>query len=144
MKHFMTSRTVSTVVSLSISLLFVFLFGFAGIGKIGPVPEWFVSKFGGTILATFPGIFVSFYSIALFELAIFALVLLSLAKREFLAGNFKPYLFLALSLSLLVFVQLLFGKLLVSELDDVAKLFVYFVGTLICLLSIRFFEKESF
>lgn len=140
----MTSRTVSSLVSLSVTLIFSTIFGFAGINKIGPVPEWFIQSFGESFLATFPGLSISFYSIVIVEVAIFLLLVVSVLRREFLGGNYKPYLISALLLSLFLFVQLTFGQLLINGYNEVPKLFGYFCGTLIALLSIRFFEKESF
>lgn len=138
----MTSRTVSSAVALSISLMFLIIFAFAGINKIGPVPDWFNQSFGGTFLASFPGLSLSYYSIVAIELLIFVLLVVSILRREFLSGNFKPYLVSALLVSLFLFVQLTFGQLLIQ--GDVPKIFIYFSGTLVALLSIRYFEKESF
>ena len=51
---------------LAINLLFLMVWGFAGIDKLrSGVPPWFDGKFGKTILATFPGLTALFWLLAI-------------------------------------------------------------------------------
>lgn len=123
---------------LSILLLFATTWGMAGPGKLlsGP-PEWFSGKFGTTFLATFPGLTVSFYSLALGEVAAAVLALLALLRLEFLPGRSTAFTQWMLVLSLLLFVQLGFGQRLVQEFNSAASLFFYFGATLLALTYVR-------
>ena len=59
---------------LAINLLFLILWGFAGIGKfLNGMPEWFPDKFGPTILGKFPGVTASFWMLAMAEVIGFGL-----------------------------------------------------------------------
>jgi hypothetical protein len=47
---------------LAINILFLILWGFAGLGKlIDGVPPWFEGKFGKTLFASFPGLTATFW-----------------------------------------------------------------------------------
>ena len=128
----MTKSLFTSAVCLAITLLYVILWGLPGIGKLlaGGVPAWFSSTFSPTFLSTFPGLTISFYSIAILETVAAALALTSLLKGEWFKRKSLFFLQASLILSLFIFVQLLFGKALVREFDAIASLFSYFVGTL--------------
>jgi hypothetical protein len=119
---------------LAINLLFLIVWGFTGIGKVldGP-PEWFPEKFGGTILAKFPGLAGTFWLLALGEVLAFGLAGASLVRGEVL-GKRPPVLLAAMLVwSLFIFVQLGFGQWLTSDFAATQQLFMYFCGTLIAL-----------
>lgn len=119
---------------LAINLLFVMVRGFAGIGKlIDGMPTWFGAKFGKTFFATFPGLMVTFWLLAVSELLALVLVFAALVRREFLER--KPAWFLpsALVWSLFVFLQLGFGQWLTGEFNGAFQQFMYFAGTLVAL-----------
>ncbi len=119
---------------LAINLLFLMVWGFTGIGKViaGP-PAWFPEKFGATILASFPGLAVTFWLLALGEVLAFVLAAAALVRGEFL-GRRPPRLLVAMLVwSLFLFVQLGLGQWLTSEFNATQQLFMYFCGTLICL-----------
>lgn len=119
---------------LAITLLFLMVWGFTGLGKvIGGPPEWLVEKFGPTILAKFPGLSATFWLLALGEVLAFGLAAASLVRGEFL-GKRPPMLLAAmLTWSLFIFVQLGFGQWLTSEFNATQQLFMYFCGTLLVL-----------
>lgn len=119
---------------LAITLLFLMVWGFTGLGKvIGGPPEWLVEKFGATILAKFPGLSATFWLLALGEVLAFGLAAASLVRGEFL-GKRPPMLLAAmLTWSLFIFVQLGFGQWLTSEFNATQQLFMYFCGTLLAL-----------
>ena len=119
---------------LAINLLFVMVWGFTGLGKLkSGVPSWFGGKFGGTILAHFPGLTASFWLLAIAETLAFLLALAALLRGDFLGRRPPTLLALMLVWSLFVFVQLGFGQWLTNEFNGTAQLFSYFAGTLIAL-----------
>ena len=119
---------------LAINLLFLMLWGFAGVGKVAQgLPPWFGDKFGQTLLASFPGLTATFWLLTLEELLALALASVALLRGEFLER--RPAIWLALSLawSLFVFVQLALGQWLTADYNGAAQIFAYFSGTLIAL-----------
>jgi hypothetical protein len=117
---------------LAINLMFLIIWGFAGIGKImSGMPGYFPEKFGPTFMAKFPGLAASFWILAIAELIGFALALVALARLEFL----KEPLWLArmLTWSLFVFLMLAFGQWLTNEFTGTFQQFCYFTGTLLAL-----------
>ena len=53
---------------LAINLLFLSIWGFAAISKLmDGIPPWFDGKFGKTFLASFPGLTVTFWALAVSE-----------------------------------------------------------------------------
>jgi hypothetical protein len=124
---------------LSILLLFLVTWGLAGPKKLfsSGVPEWFTGKFGETFLATVPGMWVSFYSVALFETVAALLALIALVRLEFLPRRALDFTYATVVASLLIFVQLGFGMRLVADHAGAASLFFYFGATLVTLLFVR-------
>ncbi len=119
---------------LAINLLFLMVWGFAGLGKVqSGVPSWFGDKFGATILARFPGLTASFWLLTAAELLAFILALVALLRGEFLGRRPLTLLTAMLVWSLFVFVQLGFGQWLTSEYNGTFMLFTYFGITLVCL-----------
>ena len=133
----MSLRATSFVrpgVLLSINLLFLMVWGFAGIGKlIDGVPSWFDGRFGKTFMATFPGLAATFWILAVSELLAFALAGVALLSGEFLGRKPLKFLPLTLAWSLFVFLQLGFGQWLTGEFTGAFQQFVYFSGTLLSL-----------
>jgi hypothetical protein len=119
---------------LAINLLFISVWGFAGISKVmNGMPSWFPGKFGKTFLGSFPGLTATFWILALSELLALALAVVALARVEFLERKSTAILPLMLTWSLFVFVQLGFGQWLTNEFDGAFQQFVYFSGTLLAL-----------
>jgi len=130
----MNLRMIRAGALLAINLVFLSVWGFAGIGKvINGMPAWFPGKFGKTFLATFPGLAVTFWVLALSELLALTLGVIALGRIEFMAR--KPAIFLQamLAWSLFVFVQLGFGQWLTNEFNGAFQHFMYFSGTLVAL-----------
>jgi hypothetical protein len=123
---------------LSILLLFATTWGLAGPGKLASgMPSWFGETFGKTFLATFPGLTLSYYSLAVGETVAFLLALAALVRLEFLPRRSTLVTQVMLVASLLIFVQLGFGQRLVREFDSAANLFFYFGFTLLALSYVR-------
>ena len=119
---------------LAINLLFLMVWGFAGIGKVvSGYPAWFGDKFGKTLLATFPGLTLSYWSLAAAEILAFALAACALLGGEFLGRRAPTKLTWMLVWSLFVFLQLSFGLWLTSDFTGGAQMFAYFAGTLVSL-----------
>jgi hypothetical protein len=134
----------AAVIALVAGLL-IFTWGLTGFGKLfgGGVPEWFTSGFGGTFLASFPGLTISFYSIALLESLAAIIALATFLRLEFLPHRRPIALQTALLLSLLIFVQLGFGKRLVADHDGAHDLFMYAAAALVMLLAVRRLDETS-
>lgn len=119
---------------LAINLLYVMVWGFAGLGKIqSGVPPWFGDKFGATILAKFPGVPASFWLLTAAELLALVLALVALLRGEFLGRRPPTWLTTMLVWSLFVFIQLGFGQWLTAEYNGTFQQFAYFGITLIAL-----------
>ena len=100
-------------------------------------PEWLNQMFAGTFIATFPGVNVAWWLIALVEGLVAVLVIVSIIRLEFVPERRKSWLILALSISLLTYAMLAFGQNLVSDHDGVASLYTYFGATVIMILMVR-------
>jgi len=121
---------------LAINLLFLMLWGFAGIGKfMSGMPPYFTEKFGPTFLGKFPGVPASFWMLAVFEVIGFALGIVALIRLEFL----REPLWLArmLTWSLFTFCMLSFGLWLTNDFNGAFQHFCYFSGT----IAMLFFTK---
>ena len=126
--------TLHRAALLAINLLFLMLWGFAGIGKISAgMPSWFGEKFGRTFLAAFPGLAASFWLLTISELLAFALATAALVRGEFIRQRPPTWLTAMLVWSLFVFVQLAFGQWLTADFNSAFQLFVYFGVTLVVL-----------
>jgi hypothetical protein len=122
---------------LAINLLFLMVWGFAGLGKVlNGIPIWFAPKFGQTVLARFPGLNASFWLLAGSELLAFALASIALLRGEFF-GRRPIFLTSMLVWSLLVFVQLSFGQWLTSDFNATFQQFTYFGVTLFALHFVK-------
>jgi hypothetical protein len=136
------SSLIRTGTLFAILLLFGSMWGLAGLTKLfGGLPPWFAESFGGTFLASFPGLVISFYSLVVFEVMAFVLVLVALVRGEFLPGRSTLITQAMLVVSLLLFVKLGFGQRLIGEFSGAASLFFYFAGTLLALDFVR--KKEE-
>lgn len=125
---------VRSAALLAINLLFLMVWGFAGISKvIDGTPPWFDGKFGRTFLATFPGLTATFWLLAISELLAFALAIVALVRIEFLRQRPAIFLCATLAWSLFVFLQLGFGQWLTADFNGAFQQFMYFTGTLVAL-----------
>ena len=123
---------------LAINLLFLIVWGFAGLGKLlGGIPSWFDGKFGGTILARFPGLTGTFWLLTGAEALAFLLGTIALLRGEFLGRCRPTWLSLMLMWSLLVFVALSLGQWLTSDFNGTFQLFTYFGITLLTLHFVK-------
>lgn len=144
MKSLASDRISRPVVLVLIAILLLITWGLPGVGKLlsGGVPGWFSEQFGKTFLNTFPGLFVSYYSIAVLEALAALAALGSLLRGEFLRQSHPPLLNVALLLSLVLFAQLSFGKQILGDFGGTHDLFMYFAGTLVMLAAVRAFRAS--
>jgi hypothetical protein len=130
----MNSHFLRAGALLAINVLFLVVWGFAGIGKlIDGVPPWFGDKFGPTFLAKFPGLTATFWMLAISEVLAFALAAITLLSGEFLRRKPPVLLQATLVWSLFVFIQLGFGQWLTLEYNGAFQQFMYFSGTMVSL-----------
>jgi len=119
---------------LAINLLFLSVWGFAGISKVmNGMPSYFPGKFGKTFLGSFPGLTATFWLLTLSELLALTLAVVALLRVEFLERKPPAVLPAMLAWSLFVFVQLGFGQWLTNEFNGAFQQFAYFSGTLLAL-----------
>jgi hypothetical protein len=109
----------------------------------GQVPPGFAERFQNTFLASFPGMTVSYYSIAILEAVAGLLALASLASGEFLGRKGAPILKAAALLSTLIFIQLGFGLRLAGDNPGAASLFQYTVGGFVLLLVLDRLDQKK-
>jgi hypothetical protein len=130
---------------LPVYVLFMTTFALAGFGKFagGGVPQWFIDQFGKSFLANFPGLTLSFYSIAGLEVLATLLFVASLLKGELHKPVYPLVLHLALFVSGMVFCQLGFGLRLVGEFQGAFTLFTYTVGTAVAYLYVTSVTNEK-
>ena len=103
----------------------------------GNAPPPIKEQFDGTFFESFPGIDGAWIILGLLQLAIFAVLLVSLARGEFLATRRKPVLLGALALSMLCFALLLFGDVWTNNFEGTASLYAYFGATVVIYLFVR-------
>jgi hypothetical protein len=119
---------------LAINLLYLMVWGFAGISKLTDgIPTWFEGKFGKTLLAKFPGLTATFWILALAEVLAFGLAVVALARLEFRGKGPATILSATLVWSLFVFLMLGFGQWLTGEFNGAFQQFMYFAATLVAL-----------
>ena len=83
---------------LAINLLFLMIWGFAGLGKLFTgIPSYFPEKFGPTFLAHFPGLTGTFWILTLSEVLAFSLAALSLVTGD---AGFMERRFIVLGIAL--------------------------------------------
>jgi hypothetical protein len=123
------------------------LFFYSGKTKLidehGHAPAAIKKQFQGTFVSTFPGINVLWTIIGVLEFGIFALILLSLVRLEFLPRKAKSALLVALSLALFNFACLSFGETTTGQLSGTASLYSYFASTAIIFMLILLLPPRS-
>jgi hypothetical protein len=95
----------------------------------GHMPPPLKKQFDGTFFESVPGLDGAWILLGVAQLAIFAVLVASLARGEFLASRRKPLLLTGLSLAMLVFAGLLFGDIWTNQFDGAASLYAYFGAT---------------
>ena len=132
-------RWARPLLLLAVNLLYLMLWGFAGLSKLrGGEPPWFADKFGPTFLGAIPhGVSLSFWGLAAAECLALGLACVALARGEFLRSRVAPWLTATLLASLGVFLCLGFGLWLTGDFNGGFQQFVYFGLTLVALQQVH-------
>lgn len=122
---------------IGIYLLFALTMGLSCIEKFDPgVPQWFSDTFGGTWVASFPGLTFSWKLVGVLEAAVVVLLIISIVTLEVLPKRRKPWLMLALGVASIVFMILASGQRIAEQFDGAASLFFYFGATMATMLVV--------
>jgi hypothetical protein len=120
---------LDSVKLIPVYLLFIGTFLQASMEKFfsGGVPEWFQKQFSKTFLNAFPGsLAIQYYAIAILEISVVVLFVVSGFRMEFLSGANRDFLKAALILALFTFFALGFGLRMSGDYQGAANLFMYF------------------
>jgi hypothetical protein len=125
---------------IGVYLLVGVLFFYSGKAKLfddkGHAPAAIKQQFAGTFIATFPGVDAARVIIGVLEFVIFLIILLSLARGEFLPHKTKVVLLVALALSLVDYAILSFGETSSGNTKGTASLYTYFGITAVIFLLV--------
>jgi hypothetical protein len=128
-------------------LLVGVLFFYSGKSKLfdddGHAPAPIKQQFQGTFVDTFPGIDVLWVIIGVLEFAVFALMVLSLVRGEFLFRKPKTILLTALALAFFTFACLSFGQTTTGNFAGTASLYAYFASTAIIFMLLALLPPRS-
>ncbi len=102
----------------------------------GHPPAGIVEQFKGTFIDTFPGTHAAWIILGVLEFGVFALMVLSLIRLEFLPHRDKWLLQVALAVSLLTFAALAFGQTVTRNFAGTASLYTYFGATVVILILV--------
>jgi len=102
----------------------------------GHPPQSIVQQFKGTFIDTFPGTHAAWIILGILEFAVFALLLLSLVRLEFLPHRDKWLLQVGLAVALLAFACLAFGQTATKQYSGTASLYTYFGSTVVILILV--------
>ena len=121
-------------------LLVGFLFFYSGKSKLfdddGHAPAPIKQQFQGTFVDTFPGVDALWVIIGVLEFGVFALMLLSLIRAEFLFHKPKTLLLVALAVAFFTYACLSFGQTTTGNLAGTASLYSYFASTAIIFMLV--------
>jgi uncharacterized membrane protein len=121
-------------------LLVGVLFLYSGKSKLfddnGHAPAALKKQFEGTFIDKVPGVDTAWVIIGILELAIVALMVVSIMRGEFLPRRTKSVLLVALALALVTFACLSFGQTSTGNNQGTASLYTYFASTAVILLLV--------
>jgi uncharacterized membrane protein YphA (DoxX/SURF4 family) len=119
------------LILLGVYVLVGVLFFYSGKGKLfddnGDAPPALKKQFQGTFVDKVPGVNAAWVIIGVLELAIVALIIISLLQREFLPSRTTSVLTAALAL--VTFAWLSFGHTSTGNNQGTASLYLYFAST---------------
>jgi hypothetical protein len=102
----------------------------------GKAPAGIKEQFQGTFIDTLPGTDAAWVILGILEFGVFALLLASLIRLEFLPHRDKSLLQVGLSIALLVFACLAFGQTVTKQFAGTASLYTYFGSTVVILILV--------
>jgi hypothetical protein len=93
------------------------------------VPDGITKMFSGTFVSSFPGTGVAWFLVGLLEMAVVALLAVSLIRGEFLPSRTKPWLLTSIALSMFAYAVVAFGDTITNTFAGTASLYTYFATT---------------
>jgi uncharacterized membrane protein YphA (DoxX/SURF4 family) len=133
-------RAAYWLILIGVYLLVGVLFLYSGKSKLfddnGHAPAALKKQFQGTFIDKVPGVDTAWVIIGILELAIVALMVLSIVRGEFLPHRTKSVLLVALAPALVTFACLSFGQTSTGNNQGTASLYVYFASTAVILLLV--------
>jgi hypothetical protein len=102
----------------------------------GHPPASVQQQFKGTFVDTFPGTHAAWIILGVLEFSVFALLVLSVIRLEFLPHRDKWLLQSGLSVALLAFACLAFGQTVTRQFAGTASLYTYFGSTVVILILV--------
>jgi hypothetical protein len=102
----------------------------------GHPPQSIVTQFKGTWLDTFPGTHAAWIILGVLEFGVFAILVLSLIRLEFLPHRDKGLLQVGLAVAMLTFAFLAFGQTATKQFAGTASLYSYFGATVVILILV--------
>jgi hypothetical protein len=116
------------------------LFFYSGKEKLfdddGKAPQGIVTQFKGTFIDTFPGVNAAWVFLGIVEFLVFAILVLSLIRLEFLPHRDKSLLQMGLAVALFDFACLAFGQTVTKQFSGTAALYTYFGATAVILILV--------
>jgi uncharacterized membrane protein YphA (DoxX/SURF4 family) len=133
-------RAAYWLIVAGVYLLVGVLFLYSGKSKLfddnGHAPAALKKQFQGTFIEKVPGVDTAWVIIGILELAIVALMVVSIVRGEFLPHRPKSVLLAALALALVNFACLSFGQTSTGNNQGTASLYTYFASTAVILLLV--------
>jgi len=102
----------------------------------GNAPQAIKDQFANSFLSTFPGTDAAWKILGLLEFGVFAILLLSLIRAEFLPHRPKSAMQVALAVALITFACLAFGQTATGQFQGTASLYTYFGSTVVILILV--------
>ena len=102
----------------------------------GNAPQAIKEQFANSFLSTFPGTDAAWKLLGVLELGVFAILLLSLIRAEFLPHRRKSAMQVALAVALITFACLAFGQTATGQFQGTASLYTYFGSTVVILILV--------
>jgi hypothetical protein len=113
---------------------------YSGKGKLfdddGNAPQAIKDQFSGTFLDTVPGTDAAWVILGVLEFGVFALLVASLIRLEFLPHRDKSFLQVGLAVALLTFALMAFGQTATGQHEGTASLYTYFGSTVVILILV--------
>ncbi len=113
---------------------------YSGKGKLfdddGVAPAGIKTQFEGTFIDTFPGTDAAWVIIGVLEFGVFALLLASLLRLEFLPHREKSLLQVGLAVAMLAFGLMAFGQTATAQFAGTESLYMYFGATAVILILV--------
>lgn len=128
------------LIQAGIYLTFGLLFYYSAKEKLidddGEMPAGLAKAYQHSFISSFPGTNTSWLLVGLLEAVVFVVIALSLLRGEFLPTRSKPFLLVAMALSMFTFAIVAWGENITSEFATVSELFGYLAGTAVLIVLV--------